>query len=154
MAQGSRSLPQTLPVFQMSTLSKDEKLEAAFVLNYLLGHAHHIANENGCVFQGHIACIHGTEILIYFKVDFLSTPEFPKTEDYAKTVRLNLCGDYHSQLINHIIRAILYVIPCRQNTYIKHTYCNFTNDTWVHQYHLWSSQGPTSFVCHRQDVPR
>ena len=48
-------LPQTLPAFQTSTLSEEEKLEAVSIMNYLLGHAHHIANENRCTFQGHVA---------------------------------------------------------------------------------------------------
>ena len=94
-----------------------------------------------------------SKILVYFKVDFPATQEFPETEDYSKTVRLNLHGDYHSQLINHVLSAIMYVIPRCPNIYLRHT-CNFTSATWVYQYHLRPVQTPTSRDRHWEDIPR
>ena len=154
MAQNVSSQLGTLPNFQTSNLSEVEKAEATTAIHYILGHAHHIAMENGCTFQGDVTRIQRSEILVCFKVDFPPTEEFPGTEHYSKTVHLNLRGDYHSQLIYHIIDAIIYVTPvvpgCR---YIKHTCCSFTSNVWVHKYHLHHPEQPTHHDHHWEDVP-
>ena len=90
MAQGTGSLKGVLPAFQTSNLSEEEQVEAISIMNYVLCHAHHITNENGCAFQGKVLHIHGINILVNFKVDYLDTAEFPKMEDYSTTVCLNL----------------------------------------------------------------
>ena len=154
MAQGVKLPLGTLPTFQTSNLSENEKAEATTVIHYLLGHAHHIAMENGCTFQGDIVRIHGSEILVHFKVNFLPTEEFPETEEYRKTVRLNLRGDYHSQLIYHVIDAIIYVTPIVPgHRYIKHTCCSFMSNVWAHNYHLHHPEQPTHHDHFREDVP-
>ena len=90
MAQGTGSHKGMLPAFQTSNLSEEEQVEAISIMNYVLSHAHHIANENGCAFQGKVLCIHGMDILVNFKVDYPDTAEFPKMEDYSTIVCLNL----------------------------------------------------------------
>ena len=94
MAQNVSSQLGTLPPFQTSNLSEVEKDEATTAIHYTLGHAHHIASENGCTFQGDVTRIQGSEILVRFRVDFPPTEEFPEMEHYSKTVCLNLRGDY------------------------------------------------------------
>ena len=144
MAQNVNSQLGTLPTFQTSNLSKAEKGEATTAIHYISGHAHHIAMENRCTFQGDVTRIQGLEILVHIKVDFPPTEEFPEMEHYSKTVCLNLRGDYHSQLIYHIIDAIIYVTPVVQGCrYIKHTSCSFTSNVWVHKYHLCHPEQPT-----------
>ena len=136
-------------------MSEVEKAEATAAIHYILGHIHHIATENGSTFQGDITRIQGSEVSVCFKVDFPPTKEFPEMEDYGKTVHLNLRGDYHSQLIYHVMDTIIYVIPvvpgCR---YIKHTCCSFTSNVWAHKYHVLQPEQPTYHDRYRQDVPR
>ena len=96
----------------------------------------------------------GMEILVRFKVDFPPTEEFPEMEHYRKTVRLNLRGDYHSQLIYHAIDAIIYVTPVVPGRgCIKHTCCSFTGNVWVHKYHLCHPEQPTHHDRYREDMP-
>ena len=90
MAQNVSSQLSTLPTFHTSNLSEVEKAKATTAIHYILGHAHHIATENGCTFQGDVTRIQGSEILVHFKVDFPPTEEFPEMEHYSKTVHLNL----------------------------------------------------------------
>ena len=143
MAQNVSSPLDTLPTFLKSSLSEAEKAEATTAMHYILGHAHHIAMENGCTFQGDVHRIQGSEILVLFKVDFSPTEEFPETEHYSKMVCLNLRGDYHSQLIYHVIDAIIYVTPVVPGRrYIKHTCCIFTSNVWAHKYHLCHPELP------------
>ena len=153
MAQNVNSQLGTLPTFTTSNLSEVEKAEATTAIHYILGHAHHIAMENGCTFQGDVTRIQGSEILVHFKVDFPPTEEFPKMEHYSKTVCLNLRDDYHLQLIYHIIDAIIYVTPVVPgHWYIKHTCCSFSN-VWAHKYHLRHPEQPTHHDCYQEDVP-
>ena len=90
MAQSANLPPKSLPTFQTNTLSEEEKMEPTTILHYLLRHAHHIANKNGCTFKGNVICIQGAEIMVCIKVDFLSMDEFPEMENYTKIVHLNL----------------------------------------------------------------
>ena len=92
MAQNVSSPLGTLPTFLTSSLSEAEKAKATTAMHYILGHAHHIATENGYTFQGDIHRIQGSEILVWFKVDFPPTEEFLKMEHYSKMVHLNLRG--------------------------------------------------------------
>ena len=153
MAQGANLPPKSSPTFQTSTLSEDERAEATAILHYLLRHAHHIVNENGCTFHGNVVCFQGVEIMVHIKVDFPPTKEFLETENYTKMVQLNLWGDYHSQLIYHVMDVIIYVTPVvPSHRYIKHTCCTFSSGIWAHQYHNHPLQEPTYHVQYRKDV--
>ena len=155
MAQGASSPSGTLSTFLTSSLSDAEKAEATSAMHYILGHAHYIATKNGYTFQGDVHRIQGSQILVRFKVDFPPSEEFPETEHYSKTVHLNLRGDYHSQLIYHVIDAIIYVTPVVPNQrYIKHTCCIFTSSIWVHKYYLCHPDLPTYHDHHCEDVPQ
>ena len=147
MAQNVSSPLGTLPTFLTSNLSEAEKAKAMTAMHYVLGHVHHIATKNGFTFQGNIHRMQGSEILVLFKVNFPTTEEFLKMEHYYKTVHLNLRGDYHLQLIYHVIDAIIYV------RYVKHTCSTFTSNVWAHKYHLHHPELPTHQDHYQADVP-
>ena len=90
MAQSTGSHKGTLPTFQTSNLSEEEQVEAISIMNYVLSHTHHIANENGCAFQGKVVHIHGVDVLVSFKVVYPDSAEFPEMENYSTTIHLNL----------------------------------------------------------------
>ena len=154
LAQNVSSPLGTLPTFLTSSLSEVEKAKATTALHYVLGHVHHISTENGCTFQGDVHRIQGSEILVWFKVDFPPTEEFSETEHYSKTVCLNLREDYHSHFIYHVINAIICVTPVVPGwRYIKYTYCTFTSNVWAHKYHLCPPELPTHQNHYWADVP-
>ena len=57
--------------------------------------------------RGDIHRIQGSEILVQFKVDFPPLRNSPRWNIIARWYHLNLRGDYHSQLIYHVIDAII-----------------------------------------------
>lgn len=50
---------------------KDEKAEALVAVNYALAHCRQLANENRCEFIGEVWHIHGSELLVTIKLQYL-----------------------------------------------------------------------------------